>query len=143
MRTGRRPRHGQCAAGNRRWRRTAGSYYVGRCGHAEGKSAGPGNNAQKEAHKQLIAEAMKPSLPTYHEPSSVASPPRHRPCQFRQTIEQRVFGTKRYYSLIMNMPNLTSASGSWIIRFAELKQWDDKIPLTAPVGTKGRSRVSA
>jgi TonB family protein len=33
----------------------------------------------------------------------------------------------------MNMPNLTSASGSWIIRFAELKQSDDKIPLTAPV----------
>jgi protein TonB len=31
------------------------------------------------------------------------------------------------------MPNLTSATGSWIIRFAELKQSDDKVPLTAPV----------
>jgi TonB family protein len=33
----------------------------------------------------------------------------------------------------MNMPNLTSATGSWIIRFAELKQSDDKTALTAPV----------
>ena len=33
----------------------------------------------------------------------------------------------------MNMPNLTSATGSWIIRFAELKQSDDKTPLVAPV----------
>jgi protein TonB len=31
------------------------------------------------------------------------------------------------------MPNLTSATGSWIIRFAELKQSDDKTDLTAPV----------
>jgi TonB family protein len=52
-----------------------------------------------------------------------------------KSIEQRVFGSKRYYSLIMNMPNLTSATGSWIIRFAELKQSDDKTALTAPVAT--------
>ncbi len=31
-----------------------------------------------------------------------------------------VFGPKRIYTLHMNMPNLTSAAGSWILRFAEL-----------------------
>ena len=50
-----------------------------------------------------------------------------------KSIEQRIFGSRRYYSLVMNMPNLSSATGSWIIRFAELKQSDDKSPLTAPV----------
>ncbi|MGH9601470.1 MAG: hypothetical protein ACRD24_03685, partial [Terriglobales bacterium] len=36
-------------------------------------------------------------------------------------IEDKVFGPKRYYSMAINMPNLTSAGGSWIIRFAQLK----------------------
>ena len=35
----------------------------------------------------------------------------------------------------MNMPNLTSATGSWIIRFAELKQTADKSRLVAPEAT--------
>jgi TonB family protein len=33
------------------------------------------------------------------------------------------------------MPNLTSATGSWIIRFAELQQNPDKSAVTAPVAT--------
>ena len=78
----------------------------------------------------MIAEAMKPSLPTHQPP---APPPASAVEDPDKSIEQRVFGSKRYYSLIMNMPNLTSATGSWIIRFAELKQSDDKVPLTAPV----------
>jgi TonB family protein len=50
-------------------------------------------------------------------------------------VEERVFGGKKYYSISLNMPNLTSVGGSWIIRFAELH--DDKQPgdLTAPVAT--------
>jgi len=35
--------------------------------------------------------------------------------------ERAVFGGKRFYSLTLNMPNLNSAGGSWVIRFAELK----------------------
>jgi TonB family protein len=31
-----------------------------------------------------------------------------------------VFGARRIYTLHVNMPNLTSAAGSWILRFAEL-----------------------
>lgn len=33
---------------------------------------------------------------------------------------QQVLGSKRVYTLHVNMPNLTSASGSWILNFAEL-----------------------
>src|SRR5712691_7647492 len=35
--------------------------------------------------------------------------------------ERAVFGNRQFYSLSLNMPNLNSAGGSWIIRFAALK----------------------
>ena len=34
--------------------------------------------------------------------------------------ERNVFGGRRFYSLTLNMPNLNSAGGSWVIRFAEM-----------------------
>jgi TonB family protein len=90
-------------------------------------------NPDLEARKRMIAAAMKPSLPTYRERPAPEPPP--LPEDPDLSIERRVFGSKRYYVLIMNMPNLTSAAGSWIIRFAELKQTDDKSMLSAPVVT--------
>ncbi|MBZ5628960.1 MAG: TonB family protein [Acidobacteriia bacterium] len=47
-------------------------------------------------------------------------------------IEEKVFGGKRFYSMTLNMPNLTSAGGSWIIRFAELKESTSKGDVVAP-----------
>src|SRR5262249_2400946 len=35
-------------------------------------------------------------------------------------MERKVFGGRRLYSMTLNMPNLNSAGGSWVIRFAEL-----------------------
>jgi TonB family protein len=35
--------------------------------------------------------------------------------------ESAVFGDRKFYSLSLNMPNLNSAGGSWIIRFAALR----------------------
>jgi len=34
--------------------------------------------------------------------------------------ERAVFGNRKFYSVSLNMPNLNSAGGSWVIRFAEL-----------------------
>lgn len=55
----------------------------------------------------------------------------HRPLISRPTTpqsdiklseaERAVFGDRKIYSLTLNMPNLNSAGGSWIIRFAALK----------------------
>ncbi|MGA8432511.1 MAG: TonB family protein [Candidatus Sulfotelmatobacter sp.] len=36
--------------------------------------------------------------------------------------ERQVFGDRKFYSLTLNMPNLNSAGGSWVIRFAELQK---------------------
>ena len=35
-------------------------------------------------------------------------------------MESEFFGARRVYTVVMNMPNLTSAAGSWVLRFAEL-----------------------
>jgi TonB family protein len=51
--------------------------------------------------------------------------------------ERAVFGVRGFYSLRVNLPNLNSAGGSWVIRFAELKQ-DPAAPaggVTEPVAT--------
>jgi len=109
-------------------------------GTPNGVTGGAGNNpatassTNLDTQKRIIAEAMKPSLPSVRERPAPAPPPSLDDSP-DTSIEQRVFGSKRYYSLIMNMPNLASATGSWIIRFAELRQSDDKGPLTAPVAT--------
>jgi TonB family protein len=43
---------------------------------------------------------------------------------------EQVLGPKRIYTLHVNMPNLTSVTGSWVLRFAELSS----SPLEAPGG---------
>jgi TonB family protein len=97
------------------------------------KSPGGNGNPAADARK-TIAAAMKPSVPSIRDRQPPPPPPTLSDDPDR-SIEQRVFGTKRYYKLIMNMPNLTSATGSWIIHFAELKQSDDEAALSAPVAT--------
>jgi len=51
--------------------------------------------------------------------------------------ERTVFAGRKFYSLMLNMPNLNSAGGSWVIRFAEMKQ-DPRAPadLSQPTVTR-------
>jgi len=92
----------------------------------------PAAKPDAEANKALIAAAMKPSIPTVRQPPP---PPPALSDDPDRSIESRIFGSRRSYKLIMNMPNLTSVTGSWIIHFAELKPTDDKSALSAPVAT--------
>ena len=82
------------------------------------------NDAQKNV---LMASLAKPSLP----------PPRRSPTIDTPAtgLEGQIFGDKRFYSMVLNMPNLTSRSGSWVIKFAELKQSEMIGDLLAPVAT--------
>src|SRR5579863_143804 len=52
--------------------------------------------------------------------------------------ERAVFGDRKFYSLTLNMPNLNSAGGSWVVRFAEIKQdsTEDSSGLSAPTATR-------
>jgi TonB family protein len=49
-------------------------------------------------------------------------------------LELQVFGHRPLYSMTLNMPNLNSAGGSWVIRFAELKDNEGQPgQLSAPI----------
>jgi len=50
--------------------------------------------------------------------------------------DRQVFGAKRFYSMTLNMPNLNSVTGSWVIRFAELTANHPEGELLAPVPTQ-------
>jgi TonB family protein len=50
--------------------------------------------------------------------------------------EQEIFGKRKFYSLTLNMPNLNSAGGSWIIRFAAVKQNANAAELSAPAAIR-------
>ncbi|HEV8524068.1 MAG TPA: TonB family protein [Terriglobales bacterium] len=77
----------------------------------------------------IAASAPHPDIPRSSQPGGIVARPE------RGKIEDQVFGTKRYYSLVLNMPNLTSVGGSWIIRFAELNENRAPGELVGPVAT--------
>jgi|SRR5208337_3207942 len=51
-------------------------------------------------------------------------------------VDRQVFGGKRLYEMTLNMPNLNSSTGSWVIRFAELAEGRKQGELLAPVATE-------
>jgi len=48
------------------------------------------------------------------------------------SVDTRIFGTRRHYSMRLSMPNLASSTGSWSIRFAELNATHGGADLSAP-----------
>lgn len=81
------------------------------------------------AKSKLFASLTRPTV------SEAARQSRPSGVQDPSPLEAEVFAGKRYYSLTMNMPNLTSSSGSWVVRFAELHPTPIAGDLTAPVAT--------
>lgn len=65
---------------------------------------------------QLLADARQPRVGEPSKPAELLDNP--------NAIEQQVFGGRRSYSLTLNMPNLNSGGGSWVIHFAELDASD-------------------
>lgn len=81
------------------------------------KSAAAGDPAGKAA-----SDTVNPNLIASVRPPRVSS---SRPMQPENAAklseaERAVFGARRFYSVMLNMPNLNSGGGSWVIRFAEL-----------------------
>jgi TonB family protein len=61
-------------------------------------------------------------------PNFAALPPGAQP--------EQIFASKRIYKMVVNMPNLNSATGSWILNFTELRMNSDG-PLVASSGLSG------
>jgi TonB family protein len=51
-------------------------------------------------------------------------------------MDRKVFGGKRVYGRTLNMPNLNSSTGSWVIKFAELDGGHKDGELLEPVATE-------
>jgi TonB family protein len=49
------------------------------------------------------------------------------------SLDERVFRGRKYYTMALNTPNLTSAGGSWIFRFAERGAASKAGEVTAPI----------
>lgn len=71
---------------------------------------------------KTVAPSVNPNLVASVHPPRVTSAHPMQPDSAAKLSEpeRAVFGNRRFYSVTLNMPNLNSAGGSWIIRFAEL-----------------------
>jgi protein TonB len=103
-----------------------------------------GGNPQPNAGVSGLSNSRaKLSLPssrgliTHSEPTSKTEdvPERTGPPNFATlppgAKPEQVFATKRVYTLAVNMANITSASGSWILHFAELGSGPAAVALSA------------
>jgi TonB family protein len=88
--------------------------YVGKTSNATSPVAGDPapNSSANSVNPNLIASMRPPRVSSRMQPES----------ENKLSDEERaVFGNRKFYSLSLNMPNLNSAGGSWIVRFAALK----------------------
>jgi TonB family protein len=98
----------------------------------KGNSSGSGAGAEGSSdNPRLLADATPPRVKaTPPHPLSEVSEDR------ASDVDRWIFGDKKFYSMTLNMPNLNSAGGSWVIRFAELNPSEAKGDLTAPEATQ-------
>jgi TonB family protein len=73
------------------------------------QEASPRGFSAKIDPRARIADAPERTGP----PNFAALPPGSKP--------EQVFASKKIYTLLVNMPNLNSATGSWILNFSELR----------------------
>ncbi len=119
----------------------------------EGKAGAPGTPESTTGQSQATAGSSNgskgippglvvgaaPRLIANATPPRVGSIPRESTSQANPDateIERQVFGDKKFYSMTLNLPNLNSHGGSWVVHFAELAQNDLKGELVAPVATR-------
>jgi TonB family protein len=87
-----------------------------------GPAAKPATVAGDPATKPTASSVNPNLIASVHPPRVTAAHPMQPGSAANLSeAERAVFGSRRFYSLTLNMPNLNSAGGSWIIRFAELK----------------------
>lgn len=84
--------------------------------------------AQINKPPSAFAAAIRPP-----KPADIARETRPDDAPPEVSMEDTIFGRKKYYSMVLNMPNLSSMRGSWVMRFAELRESSLPGDLTAPV----------
>jgi len=86
-----------------------------------GKAAKPSPVAAEPAGKTAATSVNPNLIASVHPPRVTSARPMQPDSSAKLSEPERaVFGNRRFYSVTLNMPNLNSAGGSWVIRFAEL-----------------------
>jgi len=86
--------------------------YVGNAASSASVAGDSSGTRQNSVNPNLLASARLPRVST--------SNPQPGNATKLSEAERAVFAGRKFYSLTLNMPNLNSAGGSWVIRFAEL-----------------------
>ena len=107
---------------------------VGAAPNGQTTSAVAGQGKGSSGSTTLVADATPPRISAVppHSTSEVSD-------DNATDVDHWIFGDRKFYKMTLNMPNLNSAGGSWVIRFAELNEDQanqDKGELTAPVATQ-------
>jgi TonB family protein len=109
--------------------------YVGSTSKPAGSVAGdPSAQGRDTVNPNLLASARPPRI-TAQSPHALQAGDESR----LSAAERQVFAGRKFYSLSLNMPNLNSAGGSWVIRFAEMQ----KGALPRDAGAKSAADLSA
>ena len=99
-------------------------------GGADG--TGSGSSQAEKGNDALVANATPPRVSS----ASPSRPATEASASGATDLDKKVFGNRKFYSMTLNMPNLNSSGGSWVIRFAELSNSRDKGDLAAPVAVQ-------
>jgi len=88
--------------------------YVGPVSAKTSPAAGnPAGNTAAKSESTAMAASV-------HPPRVTRSPSLHPESEAKlSAVERGVFSGRRFYSVMINTPNLNSTGGSWVIRFAE------------------------
>lgn len=104
-------------------------------GNAPKPAPAAGDTGTRVPESPLVVATVRPPR------VSTARPMQPESAAKLSEAERTVFGDRRFYSVTLNMPNLNSAGGSWIIRFAEHKpdsgtHEDSAANLSQPMATR-------
>jgi TonB family protein len=107
-----------------------------------GTSPKPGSSSAVAGGAQGVSKARSsddpPLLASATPPRVSAVPPRpsEMPANAESELERKVFGYRKFYAMTLNVPNLNSAGGSWVMHFVELKDAEKQGELVAPIATQ-------
>jgi TonB family protein len=79
-----------------------------------------GNPAAANAPRNSVNPNLLANVPPPRVTGKPAHPLEAGSASKLSEAERQVFGDRKFYALTLNMPNLNSAGGSWVVRFAEL-----------------------
>jgi TonB family protein len=95
-----------------------------------GQGQGTGGNGSSSATPKISVLMAKAEPPRVSAVPRRASPEENAP---ESEADKQIFGDRKFHAMTLNVPNLNSAGGSWVIHFAELNNEDDeKTDLTSP-----------